>query len=48
MLSRKLLFGSSLLLVLAGSAIASLCVWRQPDSDISGIFGMCQKEWNQG
>ena len=39
MLSRKLLFGSSLLLVLAGSAIASLCVWRQPDSDISGIFG---------
>ena len=31
--------GSSLLLVLAGSASASLCVWRNPDSDIAGIFG---------
>ncbi len=39
MSSRSLLFGSSLLLVLAGSALGSLCVWRQPDSDISGIFG---------
>ena len=39
MSSRKLLFGSSLLLVLAGSALASLCVWRQPDADISSIFG---------
>jgi hypothetical protein len=28
-----------LALVLAGSALASLCVWRQPDADISGIFG---------
>lgn len=28
-----------LTLVLAGTAAASLCVWRQPDSDISGIFG---------
>jgi hypothetical protein len=28
-----------LALVLAGTAAASLCVWRQPDSDISGIFG---------
>jgi len=26
-------------LVLAGTAAASLCVWRQPDADISGIFG---------
>ncbi len=26
-------------LVLAGTAAASLCVWRQPDTDISGIFG---------
>ena len=39
MLSRRLLFGSSLLLILAGTAAASLCVWRQPDSDISDIFG---------
>ena len=39
MSSRNLLFGSSLLLVLAGSALASLCVWRQPDADISDIFG---------
>ena len=23
----------------AGTAAASLCVWRQPDADISGIFG---------
>ena len=36
---RRLLFGSSFLLILAGSAHASLCVWRQPDSDISDIFG---------
>jgi len=36
---RNWLFGSSLILVLAGTAAASLCVWRQPDSDISGIFG---------
>jgi len=28
-----------LALVLAGSTLASLCVWRQPDADISGIFG---------
>ncbi|MCX6842966.1 MAG: hypothetical protein NTX53_11865, partial [candidate division WOR-3 bacterium] len=28
-----------LALVLAGSALGSLCVWRQPDADISGIFG---------
>ena len=39
MLSRKLLFGSSLLMILSGSALASLCVWRQPDADISDIFG---------
>lgn len=39
MSSRNWLFGSSLLLVLAGTAAASLCVWRQPDADISGIFG---------
>ena len=26
-------------LLLAGTAAASLCVWRQPDADISGIFG---------
>jgi hypothetical protein len=34
-MSRALL----LALVFAGSALASLCVWRQPDADISGIFG---------
>jgi hypothetical protein len=28
-----------LALVLVGTATASLCVWRQPDADISGIFG---------
>jgi hypothetical protein len=28
-----------LALVLAGNALGSLCVWRQPDADISGIFG---------
>ena len=28
-----------LALVLVGTAAASLCVWRQPDTDISGIFG---------
>ncbi len=39
MSSRRLLFASSLLLILAGSAVASLCVWRQPDEDISAIFG---------
>ena len=34
-------FGSSLVLlaVVAGAASAALCVWRQPDVDISGIFG---------
>ena len=26
-------------LLLAGTAAASLCVWRQPDADISDIFG---------
>ena len=26
-------------LLLTGTAAASLCVWRQPDADISGIFG---------
>lgn len=31
--------GVLLALVLAGTAAASLCVWRQPDADISGIFG---------
>jgi hypothetical protein len=39
MSSRRSLFASSLLLMLSGTAAASLCVWRQPDSDISGIFG---------
>lgn len=29
----------ALLLGLAATASASLCVWRQPDSDIAGIFG---------
>lgn len=28
-----------LALLLTGTAAASLCVWRQPDADISGIFG---------
>lgn len=33
-------FGFLFLMVLfAGTAAASLCVWRQPDEDISGIFG---------
>jgi hypothetical protein len=32
-------FATLLLLSLAGSALASLCVWRQPDADIAGIFG---------
>jgi hypothetical protein len=34
-------FGSSLLALalLAGSARASLCVWRSPDTDIASIFG---------
>jgi hypothetical protein len=27
------------MLLLAGSAFGSLCVWRQPDTDISSIFG---------
>jgi hypothetical protein len=41
----RLLFGSSVrtfvvaLLMVAGSALGSLCVWRQPDADISAIFG---------
>ena len=39
MLSRRLLFASSFILMLVGTAAASLCVWRQPDADISGIFG---------
>jgi hypothetical protein len=34
-----LLSSAALLSVLAGSAVASLCVWRQPDADISSIFG---------
>jgi hypothetical protein len=34
-MSRALLFA----FLLVGSAAASLCVWRQPDADISGIFG---------
>lgn len=29
----------ALLLGLAATASAALCVWRQPDSDIAGIFG---------
>jgi len=34
-------FASSVLglWLMAGVASASLCVWRQPDSDIAGIFG---------
>jgi hypothetical protein len=37
---RNWLSASSLLLVaLAGSAAASLCVWRQPDADIAAVFG---------
>jgi hypothetical protein len=32
-------FALLLALLLAGTAAASLCVWRQPDADISGIFG---------
>jgi len=32
-------FALLLTLLLAGTAAASLCVWRQPDADISGIFG---------
>ncbi len=28
-----------LVVLFAGTAAASLCVWRQPDADISGIFG---------
>jgi hypothetical protein len=28
-----------LMVVFAGTTSASLCVWRQPDTDISGIFG---------
>lgn len=40
-MSRNSLSSSSLavLLLLAGAASASLCVWRQPDTDIAGIFG---------
>lgn len=37
-LQRNWLFVSSLLL-LWGTASASLCVWRNPDTDIAGIFG---------
>jgi len=39
--SRKmnLVFALLLTLLLTGSAFASLCVWRQPDADISDIFG---------
>jgi hypothetical protein len=33
------LFASSLLLLAAGTASGSLCVWRNPDSDIAGLFG---------
>jgi hypothetical protein len=32
-------FALLLTLLLVGTASASLCVWRQPDADISGIFG---------
>jgi hypothetical protein len=32
-------FAALLPLLLAGNAFASLCVWRQPDADISVIFG---------
>jgi hypothetical protein len=40
MLRRNWLFASSLALALvAGQVMAALCVWRQPDSDIAGIFG---------
>lgn len=35
----SLVFALLLLLSLPGTAAASLCVWRQPDADISGIFG---------
>jgi hypothetical protein len=38
--SRPWILGFFFLMVLvAGTATASLCVWRQPDTDISGIFG---------
>ena len=39
--SRSWLSVSSILglLLTAGAASASLCVWRQPDADIAGIFG---------
>lgn len=32
-------FALLVMLLLAGTAAASLCVWRQPDADISGVFG---------
>jgi hypothetical protein len=32
-------FTALLSLVFAGTAFASLCVWRQPDADISAVFG---------
>ena len=32
-------FALLLALFFTGTAAASLCVWRQPDADISGIFG---------
>jgi hypothetical protein len=35
----NLVFALLLTLLLTGSAFASLCVWRQPDADISDIFG---------
>ena len=33
------LFSSLALLAFAGTAVASLCVWRQPDADIAALFG---------
>lgn len=33
------LHSSLALLLLAGSAAASLCVWRQPDADLAAVFG---------
>jgi hypothetical protein len=38
-LSRNWWFVSSLVLALAQPVTGALCVWRQPDSDIAGIFG---------
>ncbi len=40
MLRRNWWFASSLALgLVAGQVTAALCVWRQPDSDIAGMFG---------